>query len=116
MSEETKQPTKEEFIEFLKEQIEVLEYRAKVQELNTKIAEGRAKELQSLAFIAQITSPKKEDSGAAVEHVVTEEDMENNPELKEYGVNVGDTISLPSKDALNKPQEPAKKRELKKDK
>ena len=32
----------------------------------------------------------------AQEHVVTEEDLENNPELKEKGVKVGETIHLPA--------------------
>ena len=59
-TEETKtQPTKEEFIAHLNEQIELAEVRATLQSLNTKIAKDRAEELQALVFIAQVTNPGK---------------------------------------------------------
>ena len=56
MSEETKQPSKDEFIAHMVEQIEVTEYRVKLQDLNTLLAKGRAEELQALMFIAQATT------------------------------------------------------------
>jgi hypothetical protein len=59
MSEETKQPSKDEFIAHMVEQIEVTEYRVKLQDLNTKLAQGRAEELQALMFIAQATTEPK---------------------------------------------------------
>ncbi len=69
-TEETKtQPTKEEFIAHLKEQIELAEVRATLQSLNTRIAKDRAEELQALVFIAQVTNPGK----------FSEEDPEEEP-------------------------------------
>ena len=52
------QPTKEDFIAHLSEQIEIAEIRAKLQNLNTSIASDRAKELEALVFIAQLTNPQ----------------------------------------------------------
>lgn len=52
------QPTKEEFIAHLSDQIEIAEIRAKLQTLNTTIATERAKELEALVFIAQLTNPQ----------------------------------------------------------
>lgn len=91
MSEE-KQPTKEEIIAFLNESIEIAKLRADLQELNTRIAVGRADELKALVFIGQVTNPKQEDLES---HIVTEEDVENNPQLKDNGVKVGDEIQIP---------------------
>lgn len=39
--------------------------------------------------ISEDVGPEEE-----IEHVVTEEDMELNPDLKELGVEVGDTVTL----------------------
>ena len=59
MSEETKQPSKEEFIAHMQEQIEITEIRLKLQELNAGIAKSRAEEIQALMFIAQATTDPK---------------------------------------------------------
>jgi hypothetical protein len=62
MSEEKNQeqvPSKEDFIAHMKEQIEVTEYRVKLQELNAKLAMSRVEELQALMFIAQATTEPK---------------------------------------------------------
>ena len=62
MSEEKNQeqvPSKEDFIAHMKEQIEVTEYRVKLQELNAKLAMSRVEELQALIFIAQATTEPK---------------------------------------------------------
>lgn len=105
MSEEQKVPTKEEILAFLKEQIEVKELQAQLQELNTRLAKGRAEEMQALSFIANITNPQEQGEG--VPHTITEEDLANNPDLVEQGVQVGDEVLIPG--------EP-KKRNLKKQK
>jgi hypothetical protein len=104
MSEEQKVPSKEEVVAFLKEQIEVKELQAQLQELNTRLAKGRAEELQALSYVAQITNPQQPEG---TPHIVTEEDLANNPELAEQGVQVGDEVLIPG--------EP-KKRNLKKQK
>ncbi len=90
-------PSKEEVINFLAEQIEVKKVQLELQELNTKLAVARAEELKALSFIAQVTNPDNN----TVKHVVTQEDIDNNPEMSEAGIKVGDEI-LVSKDAAPK--------------
>lgn len=92
---EPKVPSKEEFIAHMKEQIEIAEIRLKLQELNTNIAKARAEELNALSFIGNITNPKSSNSGP-VKHTVTQEDLDNNPDLKEMGVSVGEEIMIPA--------------------
>jgi hypothetical protein len=107
MSEETTQqpPSKEEIIKFLAEQIEVKEVQVKLQELNTKLATGRAEELKALQFVAQLTNPQP--PADAVSHNLTQQDIDENPELVQQGFKVGDEVLVP------KDSEPAK-RKLKK--
>jgi hypothetical protein len=90
MSEEQKVPTKEEILEFLKEQIEVKGQQLHLQELNTKLAVARAEELKALSFIAQMTNP----SSQGKPHTITDEDIQNNPELAEQGFKVGDEVMV----------------------
>lgn len=112
---EEKAPTKEEIMKFLSEQIEVKELQLKLQELNTGLAAARAEELKALAFIGQMSqaAAKKEGIPDGVPHTITQEDLDNNPELVEAGVKVGDDVLLPTEDAL-KPEEASSKK-LKKD-
>jgi len=108
MSEQTIEqapPSKEEIIKFLEEQMEVKEAQYKLQELNTKLAVARAEELKALQFIAQMTNPQP--PADAVPHNLTQQDMDENPELAEQGFKVGDEVLVP------KDSEPAK-RKLKK--
>ena len=94
--EETTPPTKEEIIAFLSENIEVTKLRAELQDLNTRIASGRAEELKALMFISQVTNPKQQETQ---QHIITEEDMTANPELKDAGVKVGDEVTIPAQPA-----------------
>ena len=109
MSEETvveqKQPSKEEVIAFLSEQIEVKKVQLELQVINTDLAESRAREVKALGLIAQMTNPTP--PADAVPHNLTQEDMDQNPELVEQGFKVGDEVLVP------KDSEPAK-RKLKK--
>ena len=100
-------PTKEEITKFLQEQIEVKNVQLQLQELNTRLAVSRAEELKALQFIGQLTNPKPPSD--AVKHNLTEEDLEDNPELKEQGYDVGDEVLIPKEVA-----EEVKKRSLKK--
>lgn len=96
MSEETidqKAPSKADVIKFLAEQMEVKEAQYKLQELNTKLAVARAEELKALQFIAQMTNPTPPSD--AVPHNLTQEDMDENPELGERGFKVGDEVLVP---------------------
>lgn len=104
MSEQTNQPeqqvpTKEELIAFFNEQIEVKKVQFELQELNTKLAVAKAEELKALAFISQMTNPsvgQKGEQPQGVPHTITQEDLDNNPELVEAGVEVGDDVMIPA--------------------
>lgn len=90
--ETTTPPTREEIISFLKENIELAEYRALLQKVNTQIAVDRVEELKALVFIGQITNPKSQE---LENHIVTQEDIDNNPDLTENGISPGDEIQIP---------------------
>lgn len=98
-------PSKEEVLKFLTEQIEVKLVQLELQKLNADLADARARELKALGFIAQMTNPTP--PADAVPHNLTQEDMDQNPELVEQGFSVGDEVLVP------KDSEPAK-RSLKK--
>lgn len=115
MSNETTQeqrvPTKEEIVSFIQEQIDVKSKQVELQELNTKLAVLRAEELKALSFIGNITNPKAQPEGTP--HTITQEDLDNNPELAEEGIQVGDEVIIPSNpESLLTEQE--KERKLKK--
>jgi hypothetical protein len=101
MSEEQKVPTKDEVIAFLKEQVEVKTAQLELQKLNTELAVAKAEELKALAFIGQLTSPQQQPIAQSPEddnmhHTITQEDLDNNPELAAEGVKVGDEILIPN--------------------
>lgn len=97
MSEEKNTPSKEEIIAFFQEQIDVKSKQAELQELNTKLAVLRAEELKALAFIAQMTNPKQNGNPyeGDIPHTITQEDLDNNPELVDEGLKVGDEVMIP---------------------
>ena len=102
--EEQKVPTKEEIILFLQEQIEVKKLQAELSDLNMKIAIGRAEELKALSFISNMTNPQSDDKAyeGGEPHIVTQKDLDNNPEMVEAGLSVGDEIMIPKKKTLKK--------------
>lgn len=104
-------PTKEELIKFFQEQIEVKKVQLELQELNTKLVVARAEEIKALSFIAQMTNPQAKggEYEGGTPHIITQEDMDNNPELAEQGVKVGDEVIIPA-------EVPETKRTLKKKK
>lgn len=104
-------PTKEELIHFFQEQIDVKKVQYELQELNTKLAVARAEELKALSFVAQITNPqtKGDEYQGGVPHTITEEDLENNPELKEQGLKVGDEVLIPAEPEAKKERSLKKK-------
>jgi uncharacterized protein YneF (UPF0154 family) len=93
-------PSKEDVINFLAEQMEVKEAQYKLQELNTKLAVARAEELKALQFIAQMTNPQP--PADAVPHNLTQQDMDDNPELSEQGFKVGDEVLVPKEQAAQR--------------
>jgi hypothetical protein len=99
ITEEQQVPTKEELINFFKEQIEVKKVQLELQELNTNLAVAKAEELKALGFIAQMTTPQQGQKSAQPEgtpHTLTQEDLDNNPDLASGGFMVGDDIMIPT--------------------
>lgn len=115
MNEEQKAPTKEQVMEFLKEQIDVKKLQLELQQLNTGLATNRAEELKALSFIAQLTNPRQDENpyrGApdGTPHKITQEDLDNNPELVEAGVEVGDDVIIPNQEPAQEETTPSNKK------
>lgn len=110
-------PSKEKIIEFFTEQIEVKKVQYELQELNTKLAVARAEELKALAFISQMSNPgvgKNENPYEGGQpHTITQEDLDNNPELAENGLKVGDEVIIPMQEEPVSEAPSPKKRGLK---
>jgi len=99
-------PTRAEILNFLNESLEIADLRSRLQKFNMQIAQDRAEELKALIFISQVTNPKME--GDVEEHVITEEDITNNPDLVNEGISVGDTVTVPSLKRKLKKETPTK--------
>jgi hypothetical protein len=108
ITDEQKAPSKEEVIAFLQEQIEMKQTQLSLQELNTKLAVARAEELKALQFIGNVTNPQSQQP-QGTPYNLTQEDLDNNPELVEAGLKVGDEV-LKSEE----PVQASKSRNLKK--
>ncbi len=52
-------PTREEYLTYMSETIELTKLRTELQELQTRIAVGRAEEMRALAFLAQIQGQQR---------------------------------------------------------
>jgi hypothetical protein len=100
-------PSKEQIIAFMEEQIEVKKKQLELQELNTKLAVARAEEVKALSFIGNVTNPGQQAPQGGKPHKVTQEDLDNNPELVEAGLSVGDDVMIAD-------EEEPKQRSLKK--
>jgi hypothetical protein len=114
-------PTREELIASLKDLIEMKELQARLQSLNTSIVKDRADELESIHKINFYTQKLKEPTFQKVdkvpdgftEHAVTQEDLDNNPDLVSEGVNVGDVIAYPNQDSSEEKTVPEEPKEYK---
>ena len=87
-------PTREQIIESLNEMIEVKKLQAELQELNTRIAAARAEEIRAIQFQAQVLNPQANNDNVQP-HIVTQEDLDNNPDLVKAGVELGEEIMIP---------------------
>lgn len=89
-------PSKEELMKAMQEQIEFKRLQVELQELNTKMAVCRASEMEAIAKMNHFSNPPegKKDTGY-VEHTITQEDLNNNPEMLEQGLQVGQVIGIP---------------------
>lgn len=99
MSQETTQaPTREQIMLNLNQQIEVRELQSRLQALNTALAVEKFKELEAqynIGKIMQASQPQQVNQEKYLEHVVTEEDLKNNPQLAAEGIKIGQTIMIP---------------------
>jgi hypothetical protein len=55
------------------------------------LAVARAEELKALQFIANITNPQN-NTPQGTPYILTQDDLDNNPELVEAGLKVGDEV------------------------
>jgi hypothetical protein len=106
-------PSKETIIAMIREQIEVKTAQVELQKLNTEFAQLRLEELKSLAIAAQITNPQPAQGSSyegGVPHKITQEDLDNNPDLVEQGLKVGDEVIVSMNEEEEAPA-PAPKKE-----
>jgi hypothetical protein len=97
---EQKAPTKEQVTKFYKEQIEVAKLRRELSQILSETAEYDARRAEAIAKQAHFSAPRPQQPAdqdlpeGVVQHTVTQEDMDNNPELAEQGIKVGDVIGI----------------------
>lgn len=100
---EKKVPTKAEVIKFYTEQIEVAKLRAELAEIACQTAESDARRVEAIAKQAHFAGPKgggqqpqqsQDMPEGVIPHTVTQEDLDNNPELAEQGIKVGDVVGI----------------------
>jgi hypothetical protein len=58
----------------------------------TEFVAGHCPDLEAQCFIAEA---KEEDAPKMIDHVVTQEDIDANPDLVTEGITVGQTIQIP---------------------
>jgi hypothetical protein len=92
-TENKKVPSKEDVMKYLKDQLGVKRLQVELQELNAKYAAAFLAERKSQMELAYISQKQQE---AMIPHVVTEEDLKNNPEWADQGISIGDTIGIPN--------------------
>lgn len=86
-----KQPTKEEVIAFLQEQIEVKSLQRDLQKINMELAMFKAEEMKAYQMAANFMTKQPE----LQDYVLTQEDLDENPDLVKEDYKVGDTIQVP---------------------
>lgn len=88
---QSQEPNKEQVLSWMKEQIEFKTVQLEMQELDAKIALAKFQQMEALYKISMLTSTEEEANEASSrEHIITDEDMKNHPQLKEMGYEVGD--------------------------
>jgi len=100
---EKKVPTKAEVLNFYKEQVEVAKLRKELAQIICETAEFDARRAEAIAKQAHFSSPTMPPGQqphpqsipeGVVPHTVTQEDLDNNPELVEQGIKVGDVVGI----------------------
>jgi uncharacterized small protein (DUF1192 family) len=97
------QPSKDHIIAWYKEQIEVATLRRDLSALQAEIAKNEAQRVQATILMAQMQDPASQNKNE-VEHVVTQEDLDANPELVENGLKVGDKILVNNPQPIQAPE------------
>lgn len=115
---EQKVPSKEQVISFYEEQIEIARLRRDLSALLAETAKHDADRAESVAKQAHFSAPRPQGGpdqlpDGVVQHTVTQEDLDDNPELIEQGIKVGDVIGIVPQEELN--AEDSKLRKLKKE-
>ena len=101
-TEEKKVPTKAEVLAFYKEQIDVAKLRRDLAEIVCQTAEFDARRVEAIAKQAHFSAPQgggapqgqNQFPEGVVQHTVTQEDMDANPELAAQGIKVGDVVGI----------------------
>ena len=102
-TEEKKTPTKAEVLNFYKEQIEVAKLRRDLAEIVCITAEFDARRVEAIAKQAHFSAagqqqpPQQGMPEGVIPHTVTQEDLDNNPELADQGIKVGDVVGITEK-------------------
>lgn len=65
-------PSREEVIQFYKEQIEMREYQVRLQQLNADYATARVEEMRAIAYMAQMTQQPADAEGGKVRNLKKE--------------------------------------------
>ena len=96
---EQKAPTKEQVTKFYKEQIEVAKLRRDLSQILSETAKFDAERAEAIAKQAHFSAPRPQAPSegmpeGVIPHTVTQEDLDNNPELNEQGIKVGDVIGI----------------------
>lgn len=95
-AQQEQQPSKEEMMAWMNEQIEFKTVQVKLAELNTVLVELKAREVQALYKMSQMSAAPEEEGQEMVPYTITEKDIEENPTIKEQGYKAGDTVSVPA--------------------
>ena len=105
-TQEKKVPTKAEVLAFYKEQIEVATLRRDLAGIIAQTAEFDARRIEAIAKQAHFSGPQAPQTNSQempegiIPHTVTQEDLDNNPELMEQGIKVGDVVGITEKPEL----------------
>jgi len=96
-------PTQAEQIKFLKDQMPLKRLQVELQKLNTDFVELKVREFEAITKLQQIEEVQAKSKAEhdaflkenMTEHTITQEDLDNNPEMVESKLEVGQKIGIP---------------------
>lgn len=99
MKPEEKVPSQQDQIKHLKEQMPLKRLQVELQRLNTDFVELKVREFEAINRLQQIDQIQKDAENDMmrdiIKHVVTQEDLDINPELAQANITVGQEIGIP---------------------